>query len=178
MVSQNSVLVQLLALLPPAATGPARRRSGPRPAVCLLGAAVLESAGGDDPASSAYGACRAGGAGRAQHGRRAHRSSASTGASPPGVPGSGASRPCQRACPSRLRWRGPPAGPARSLGRGRSGRGHRQHSAGRPRWVWHKKDREAGIVPHTSIDTEAHWTKSGWHSWVYGWKLHLLVTVG
>ena len=32
--------------------------------------------------------------------------------------------------------------------------------------VWHKKDREAGIVPHTSIDTEAHWTKSGWHGWV------------
>jgi hypothetical protein len=32
-------------------------------------------------------------------------------------------------------------------------------------------------VPHTSIDTEAHWTKSGWHGWVYGWKLHLVVTV-
>lgn len=32
--------------------------------------------------------------------------------------------------------------------------------------VWHKKDREANIVPHTSIDTEAHWTKSGWHGWV------------
>jgi hypothetical protein len=32
--------------------------------------------------------------------------------------------------------------------------------------VWHKKDREAEIVPHTSIDTEAHWTKSGWHGWV------------
>jgi hypothetical protein len=43
--------------------------------------------------------------------------------------------------------------------------------------VWHKKDREAGVVPHTSIDTEAHWTKSGWHGWVYGWKLHLAVTV-
>jgi len=43
--------------------------------------------------------------------------------------------------------------------------------------VWHKKDREAGIVPHTSIDTEAHWTKSGWHGWVYGYKLHLAVTV-
>ncbi len=43
--------------------------------------------------------------------------------------------------------------------------------------VWHRKDREAGIVPHTSIDTEAHWTKSGWHGWVYGWKLHLVVTV-
>jgi hypothetical protein len=43
--------------------------------------------------------------------------------------------------------------------------------------VWHKKDREAGVVPHTAIDTEAHWTKSGWHGWVYGWKLHLVTTV-
>jgi hypothetical protein len=43
--------------------------------------------------------------------------------------------------------------------------------------VWHKKDREAAKVPHTSIDTEAHWTKSGWHGWVYGWKLHLATTV-
>ena len=44
--------------------------------------------------------------------------------------------------------------------------------------VWHKKDKEAGKVPHTSIDTEAAWTKSGWHGWVYGWKLHLAITVG
>jgi hypothetical protein len=43
--------------------------------------------------------------------------------------------------------------------------------------VWHKKDREAGVVPHTAIDTEAHWTKSGWHGWVDGWKLHLGTTV-
>jgi hypothetical protein len=43
--------------------------------------------------------------------------------------------------------------------------------------VWHQKHRAAGQVPHTSIDTEAHWTKSGWHGWVYGWKLHLVVTV-
>src|SRR5215210_1175017 len=43
--------------------------------------------------------------------------------------------------------------------------------------VWHKKHREAGEVPHTSIDTEAHWTKSGWHGWVYGWKLHLVTVV-
>jgi hypothetical protein len=43
--------------------------------------------------------------------------------------------------------------------------------------VWHRKDRAAGVVPHTSIDTEAHWTKSGWHGWVYGWKLHLISTV-
>jgi hypothetical protein len=33
------------------------------------------------------------------------------------------------------------------------------------------------VVPHSSIDTEAHWGKSGWHGWVYGWKLHLAVTV-
>jgi hypothetical protein len=28
------------------------------------------------------------------------------------------------------------------------------------------------------IDTEAHWAKSGWPGWVYGFKLHLVVTVG
>ena len=43
---------------------------------------------------------------------------------------------------------------------------------------WHKRDKEAGRVPHTSIDTEAGWTKSGWHGWVYGWKLHLAICVG
>ena len=43
--------------------------------------------------------------------------------------------------------------------------------------VWHAKHRAAGVVPHTSIDTEAHWTKSGWHGWVSGWKLHLVSTV-
>jgi hypothetical protein len=43
--------------------------------------------------------------------------------------------------------------------------------------VWHKQHRDAGIVPHSSIDTEAGWTKSGWHGWVYGWKLHLVTTV-
>ena len=39
------------------------------------------------------------------------------------------------------------------------------------------EDRDAGVVPLRSIDTEAHWTKSGWHGWVYGYKLHLVVTV-
>jgi hypothetical protein len=43
--------------------------------------------------------------------------------------------------------------------------------------VWPKKDREAGLVPHTSSDPEAHGTKSGWHGWVYGWKLPLVTTV-
>lgn len=42
---------------------------------------------------------------------------------------------------------------------------------------WHRKHREAGVVPHSSIDTEAGWTKSGWHGWIYGWKLHLATTV-
>ena len=43
--------------------------------------------------------------------------------------------------------------------------------------VWHKKDKKVGKVPHSSIDTEADWTKSGWHGWVYGWKLHLAIAV-
>lgn len=42
--------------------------------------------------------------------------------------------------------------------------------------VWHKKDREAGRIPHSTIDTEAHWSKSGYHGWWYGWKLHLVST--
>jgi hypothetical protein len=44
--------------------------------------------------------------------------------------------------------------------------------------VWHNKHKERGELPHTSIDTEAGWSKSGWHGWWYGWKLHLAVTVG
>ena len=43
--------------------------------------------------------------------------------------------------------------------------------------VWHQKHREQGEIPHSSIDTEAHWTKSGWHGWVYGWKLHVISVV-
>src|SRR5688572_15806664 len=27
--------------------------------------------------------------------------------------------------------------------------------------VWHKKHRQQGVVPHSSIDTEANWSKSG-----------------
>jgi hypothetical protein len=44
--------------------------------------------------------------------------------------------------------------------------------------IWHKKDRENGEIPHSSIDTEAGWSKSGYHGWWYGWKLHLAVAVG
>ncbi|HEX2185590.1 MAG TPA: transposase, partial [Chloroflexota bacterium] len=42
--------------------------------------------------------------------------------------------------------------------------------------VWHRKDRERRLVRHSSIDTEAHWTKRGWHGWVSGWKLPLVST--
>jgi Transposase DDE domain len=44
--------------------------------------------------------------------------------------------------------------------------------------VWHKTHREQGVIPHSSIDTQAGWSQSGWHGWWYGWKLHLAVTVG
>lgn len=46
------------------------------------------------------------------------------------------------------------------------------------RGVWHKKHKEQGEIPHTAIDPEAGWSKSGWHGWWYGWKLHLAVSVG
>jgi Transposase DDE domain len=44
--------------------------------------------------------------------------------------------------------------------------------------VWHKKHKAQGEIPHTAIDTEAGWSKAGWHGWWYGWKLHLAVSVG
>lgn len=44
--------------------------------------------------------------------------------------------------------------------------------------VWHQRDRKAGRVPFTNIDTAAHWSKSGWQGWWYGWKLHLVCTTG
>ncbi|BCM88366.1 hypothetical protein IAD21_00197 [Abditibacteriota bacterium] len=44
--------------------------------------------------------------------------------------------------------------------------------------VWHKKDKQQGVVPHSGIDIEAGWTKSGHHGWGYGWKLHLSVSCG
>jgi len=40
--------------------------------------------------------------------------------------------------------------------------------------VWHKSHRLLGIVPHSSIDTEASWAKSAYHGWRYGYGLHLV----
>jgi len=42
--------------------------------------------------------------------------------------------------------------------------------------VWHPKERAAGVVPHSTLATEAHGSKSGYHGWWYGWKLHLATT--
>lgn len=41
--------------------------------------------------------------------------------------------------------------------------------------VWHQRDRQAGRIPEKlrNLDTEASWTKSGYHGWVYGYGLHL-----
>jgi hypothetical protein len=44
--------------------------------------------------------------------------------------------------------------------------------------VWQTKHRALGEMPHSSMDTEAGWSKAGWHGWWYGWKLPLAVTVG
>src|SRR5215204_5877602 len=60
----------------------------------------------------------------------------------------------------------------------RASGGHRQQRAqSQGRSVAQEGQRGGGGATHPSIDTEAGWTKSGWHGWVYGWKLHLACTV-
>lgn len=42
--------------------------------------------------------------------------------------------------------------------------------------VWHQSDRKANRIPDKlrNLDTEATWSKSGYHGWVYGYGLHIL----
>jgi hypothetical protein len=42
--------------------------------------------------------------------------------------------------------------------------------------VWHQSDRKAGRLPEKlrHLDTDASWSKSGYHGWVYGYGLHLV----
>lgn len=48
------------------------------------------------------------------------------------------------------------------------------HAAGN---VWHKKQRDKGELPSCgNIDQEAHWGKSGCGQWVYGYRVHCLVS--
>ena len=44
--------------------------------------------------------------------------------------------------------------------------------------VWHQADRKAGKVPNPlrNLDTDATWSKSGYHGWVYGYGLHIICT--
>ena len=43
--------------------------------------------------------------------------------------------------------------------------------------VWHKKQRDKGELPKCgNIDQEAHWGKSGCGTWVYGYRVHCLVS--
>ncbi len=46
--------------------------------------------------------------------------------------------------------------------------------------VWHQTDRKAGKVPKhlRNLDTDATWSKSGYHGWVYGYGLHIICTQG
>lgn len=46
-----------------------------------------------------------------------------------------------------------------------------------PGGVWHVKQRAAHLLPCITLDVEADWGRSGWHGWVYGWKLHLASVV-
>ena len=43
--------------------------------------------------------------------------------------------------------------------------------------VWHQKDRLVGRIPKglKNLDTEATWSKSRYHGWVYGYAVHLSV---
>lgn len=40
--------------------------------------------------------------------------------------------------------------------------------------LWHKKHRLLGVVPHSSIDTDASWAKSAYHGWRFGYGLHVI----
>lgn len=43
--------------------------------------------------------------------------------------------------------------------------------------VWHKKQRDKGELPTCgNIDQEAHWGKSGCGEWIYGYRVHCLVS--
>lgn len=44
--------------------------------------------------------------------------------------------------------------------------------------VWHQSDRQANRIPDKlrHLDTDATWSKSAYHGWVYGYGLHLTVT--
>lgn len=40
--------------------------------------------------------------------------------------------------------------------------------------LWHKSQKEAGIAPHPSVDTDASWAKSPYHQWRFGYGLIII----
>ncbi len=44
--------------------------------------------------------------------------------------------------------------------------------------VWHKRDKQAGIVPKglRGLDTDADWIQSTYHGWVYSYKAHVTMS--
>jgi hypothetical protein len=44
--------------------------------------------------------------------------------------------------------------------------------------VWHQSDRKAGRIPEKlrKLDTDATWSKSAYHGWVYGYAIHMTCT--
>lgn len=44
--------------------------------------------------------------------------------------------------------------------------------------MWHQSDRKEGRIPEKlrRLDTEATWSKSGYHGWVYGYGSHMTCT--
>lgn len=45
--------------------------------------------------------------------------------------------------------------------------------------VWHKKDKAAGTIPEGlhGLDQEADWIQADYHGWVYGYKVHVSISV-
>lgn len=44
--------------------------------------------------------------------------------------------------------------------------------------IWHQSDRKIGRIPEKlrNLDTDATWSKSGYHGWLYGYGIHLTTT--
>lgn len=40
--------------------------------------------------------------------------------------------------------------------------------------LWHKSQKDAGIAPHPSVDTDASWAKSPYHQWRFGYGLIII----
>jgi Transposase DDE domain len=44
--------------------------------------------------------------------------------------------------------------------------------------VWHKSSMNKGVVPRSGIDTDARWGFSHTKQWIFGYKLHIIASIG